>query len=199
MYYYCPTCGIKDEERTECKCLAEAIYYPNDEARPAEYDDLTCIDCGAYVMDYCCDECLTRGNPDDQILDVNEKNEMICHKCNATKKVAEALFDLHESLMLDLTTKFGFNDDADTHEYVEELIECRLRGIRVEKILTKPFRNEVEHKQLDKIINAWLDENYDIKHKSNSIRKHLQAETVEACQDIELKKKYWNYLKNSAI
>lgn len=52
-----------------------------------------------------------------------------------------------------------------------------------------------KHKELDKLINNWLDENYDEKHKKFSIRKHLDgAEEVGECLDYDLKCEYYKYL-----
>lgn len=48
--------------------------------------------------------------------------------------------------------------------------------------------------KLDKIIDAWLNGNYDFNHKKNSLRKHLGVNEVSQCDDLELKKKYWVYL-----
>ena len=52
-----------------------------------------------------------------------------------------------------------------------------------------------KHERLDKIINAWLDENYEQKHKINSIRKHLNVDNISDCQSLEQKQRYLRYLK----
>jgi hypothetical protein len=61
----------------------------------------------------------------------------------------------------------------------------------------KPYLTPSANKantDLDKIIDAWLDDHYDINHKQNSLRKHLNVDRVQDCMDFELKKKYWAYL-----
>ena len=73
MYYYCSDCGIIDEDDVYCKLIYEAVYYPNDMAQPAEYDEPRCPSCGNYVGEYVCDNCLTKGNKDDEILIIDEK------------------------------------------------------------------------------------------------------------------------------
>ena len=54
---------------------------------------------------------------------------------------------------------------------------------------------ERKHERLDKIINAWLDENYEQKHKINSIRKHLNVDNISDCQNLEQKQRYLRYLR----
>lgn len=54
-----------------------------------------------------------------------------------------------------------------------------------------------KHERLDKIINAWLDENYELNHRLNSIKKHLKVDNVSDCQDAEQKQRYLKYLKES--
>ena len=52
---------------------------------------------------------------------------------------------------------------------------------------------------LDKLIDAWLDEHYDLRHKQNSVRFHLGVDRVSDCDDPELKKRYWAYLTRGEI
>ena len=54
---------------------------------------------------------------------------------------------------------------------------------------------ERKHEKLDKIISAWLDENYEQKHKINSIRKHLNVDNISDCQNLEQKQRYLRYLR----
>ena len=66
----------------------------------------------------------------------------------------------------------------------------------------RPYINPADdkrHKYLDKIINAWLDENYELKHKQNSVRKHLNVDNVEDCTDLPSKENYYRYLMNNVI
>jgi hypothetical protein len=66
----------------------------------------------------------------------------------------------------------------------------------------KPYEKPIvsrAHVELDKIINAWLDENYDLNHKKNSVKKHLKVDEVSECDDLELKKRYWAYLSRGEI
>ena len=128
MYYYCSDCGIIDEDDVYCKLIYEAVYYPNDMARPAEYDEPRCPSCGNYVGEYVCDNCLTKGNKDDEILIIDEKQIITCHKCFIKKQAEEWLFDFHEHIVLNLISKFGFLDEKETHEYAEELINKILKG-----------------------------------------------------------------------
>lgn len=122
MYYYCSDCGIIDEDDVYCKLIHEAVYYPNDRAQPAEYDEPVCPSCGNYVGEYVCDDCLTKGDKDDEILIIDEKQIITCHKCFIKKQAEEWLFDFHEHIVLNLISKFGFIDEKETHEYAWELI-----------------------------------------------------------------------------
>jgi hypothetical protein len=66
----------------------------------------------------------------------------------------------------------------------------------------KPYMppvEEMEHRKLDKIIGAWLADNYDFKHAQNSIRKHLGTDKIEDCTDIYLKRKYYSYLVENVV
>lgn len=121
--YYCDRCGVLKDEDVETKCILEEVRYPNDDAHPAEYDDPTCKGCGSYVMDYRCDDCMIAGNEDDEMLLVDEKNNMTCHKCHARKLISEAKFELHETIALSLVHKFGYIESDDTNEYAAELME----------------------------------------------------------------------------
>lgn len=128
MYYYCSDCGIIDEDDVYCKLIYEAVYYPNDMARPAEYDEPRCPSCGNYVGEYVCDNCLTKGNKDDEILIIDEKQIITCHKCFIKKQAEKWLFDFHEHIVLNLISRFCFLDEKETHEYAEELINKILKG-----------------------------------------------------------------------
>jgi hypothetical protein len=123
MKYYCEQCGVIDEDDIEIKCLLEAVFYPDDDAHPAEYDEPTCKFCGNYVLEYRCDDCFVAGNKDDKILLVDEKNNMICHKCHTRNLISEAKFELHEIVASDLIHKFGYPEDDNTNKYAAELIE----------------------------------------------------------------------------
>jgi len=123
MYYYCSDCGIIDEDDVYCKLIYEAVYYPNDMARPAEYDEPRCPSCGNYVGEYVCDNCLTKGNKDDEILIIDEKQIITCHKCFIKKQAEKWLFDFHEHIVLNLISRFCFLDEKETHEYAWELIK----------------------------------------------------------------------------
>ena len=122
MYYYCEQCGIIDEDDVQHKLISEAIYYPNDYAQPAEYDEPTCPSCNSYVYEYRCDDCLTKGDKDDEILIIDEKQIITCHKCFIKKQAEEWLFDFHMNTVFNLISKFGFLDEKETHEYAWELI-----------------------------------------------------------------------------
>lgn len=126
LYYYCDRCGVVDEDDVEQKLIYEAIYYPNDNARPAEYDDLTCKGCGSYVMDYRCHDCMVAGNEDDEKLLVDEKHNMLCNKCFIKNKTGEALIDLQESVINNLISDFGF-DEKDAVIYARKQIEETLQ------------------------------------------------------------------------
>jgi NMD protein affecting ribosome stability and mRNA decay len=123
MYYYCSDCGIIDEDDVYFKLIHEAVYYPNDRAQPAEYDEPVCPSCGNYVGEYVCDDCLTKGDKDDEILIIDEKQIITCHKCFIKKQAEEWLFDFHMNTVLNLISKFGFLDEKETHEYAWELIK----------------------------------------------------------------------------
>lgn len=131
MYYYCDQCGVVDEDNVEQKLISKAIYYPNDLAHPAEYDDPTCSSCGNYVCEYVCDNCLVKGNEDDEILLVN-KTKMFtmitCHKCLTKKRVEKVLSDFVEETINNLIHNFSFADEQETYEYAEELINEILKG-----------------------------------------------------------------------
>ena len=126
MYYYCDRCGVIDEDDVECKLISEAIYYPNDLAQPAEYDDPTCPSCGNYVCEYVCDECIVEGNEDEKLL-VDERHNMLCSKCFIKNKTGEALIDLQESVINNLISDFGF-DEKNAVIYAREQIEETLKG-----------------------------------------------------------------------
>ena len=128
MYYYCERCGLIDESEVKYKLISEAIYYPNDMAQPAEYDEPSCPSCGNYVCEYVCDDCLTKGDNDGEILLMDEKLTMTCHKCFTKKQAEKWLFDFHEHIVLNLISKFGFLDEKETHEYAEKLINEILKG-----------------------------------------------------------------------
>lgn len=123
MYYYCSDCGIIDEDDVYCKLIHEAVYYPNDMAQPSEYDEPRCPSCGNYVSEYVCDNCLTKGDCDEDVLFVDERFAMTCHKCFTKKQIEEWLHYLHMHTVLNLTSKFGFIDEKETHEYAWELIK----------------------------------------------------------------------------
>lgn len=133
MYYYCNNCGIIGEDDVYYKLIHEAVYYPNDMAQPSEYDEPRCPSCGNYVSEYVCDNCLTKGDCDEEILFVEERYAwkliketlfaMTCHRCFTKKQIEEWLSNLHMNTVLNLTSKFGFIDEKETHEYAWELIK----------------------------------------------------------------------------
>jgi hypothetical protein len=123
MYYYCNNCGIIDEDDVYRKLIHEAVYYPNDMAHPAEYDEPACPSCGNYVSEYVCDDCLTKGDCDEETLYVDERLAITCHKCFTKKQAEKWLSNFHVNTVLNLTSKFGFIDEKETHEYAWELIK----------------------------------------------------------------------------
>lgn len=126
MYYYCDRCGILNDDDVETKCIVEEVRYPNDNAHPAEYDDLTCKGCGNYVMDYRCHDCMVEGNEDDEKLLIDERYNMLCNKCFIKNKTGEAIIDLYESVINNLISDFGF-DEKNAVIYAREQIEKALQ------------------------------------------------------------------------
>jgi hypothetical protein len=92
-------------------------------AHPAEYDEPACPSCGNYVSEYVCDDCLTKGDCDEETLYVDERLAITCHKCFTKKQAEKWLSNFHVNTVLNLTSKFGFIDEKETHEYAWELIK----------------------------------------------------------------------------
>ena len=62
------------------------------------------------------------GNPDDELLDADEKNNLTCHRCFARKEIETSLAHIQNTLSYFLVNNFNNDDNADTREYAGELI-----------------------------------------------------------------------------
>lgn len=193
--YYCHECDKTIAQNDAIfKLVVPAITSPNDSSRPAEYDGPLCPHCHGTLEDYQCSVCKIDGNDEDEILDISVPGSMLCHKCFSRNIFEEAMLEIHDAVFLALTEKFSFTDDGNTHQYVNEIIDDLFseRASLREKLSSK-------NESLDKKINAWLDENYDAKHRLNSVRKHLCVDNVIDCKDIFAKERYWYYLNKKSL
>ena len=73
--FYCPHCKEpieEDDARYDLYCAA--VYYPNDNAHPAEYIGPLCPVCGEEMSEYTCDICEKPGMSVDEVL-----MELLCY------------------------------------------------------------------------------------------------------------------------
>ena len=141
--YYCPHCKEpieEDDARYDLYCAA--VYYPNDNAHPAEYIGLLCPVCGEEMGEYTCDICGKHGMPVDEVL-AEDGKYLICHECKAKmiflsgKPIEEIKKEIYDVLV----EKFEFKPDKFTEGYIEDLLE-EFQNILVElkrlKLMGKP-------------------------------------------------------------
>ena len=131
--YYCPHCKEPVEE---------AVYYPNENAHPAEYIGPLCPVCGEEMGEYTCDICGKPGMPVDEVLAEDGEN-LICHECKAKmiflsgKPIEEIKKEIYDVLV----EKFEFKPDKFTEGYIEDLLE-EFQNILVElkrlKLMERP-------------------------------------------------------------
>lgn len=141
--YYCPHCKEpieEDDARYDLYCAA--VYYPNDNAHPAEYIGPLCPVCGEEMSEYTCDICGKPGMPVDEVL-AEDGKYLICHECKAKmiflsgKPIEEIKKEIYDVLV----EKFEFKPDKFTEGYIEDLLE-EFQNILVElkrlKLMEKP-------------------------------------------------------------
>ena len=141
--YYCPHCKEpveKDDARYDLYCAA--VYYPNDNAHPAEYIGPLCPVCGEEMEEYTCDICGKPGMAVEEVL-AEDGKYLICHECKAKmiflsgKPIEEIKKEIYDVLV----EKFEFKPDKFTEGYVDDLIE-EFQNILVElkrlKLMERP-------------------------------------------------------------
>ena len=141
--YYCPHCKEPiEEDDARYDLYSAAVYYPNDNAHPAEYIGPLCPVCGEEMGEYTCDICGTHGMPVDEVL-AEDGKYLICHECKAKmiflsgKPIEEIKKEIYDVLV----EKFEFKPDKFTEGYIEDLLE-EFQNILVElkrlKLMGKP-------------------------------------------------------------
>ena len=141
--YYCPHCKEpieEDDARYDLYCAA--VYYPNDNAHPAEYIGPLCPVCGEEMSEYTCDICGKPGMPVDEVL-AEDGKYLICHECKAKmiflsgKPIEEIKKEIYDVLV----EKFEFKPDKFTEGYIEDLLEefqNILEELKRLKLMEKP-------------------------------------------------------------
>ena len=101
----------------------DEVRYPNDCARPIEYDGPFCPYCNNDIDDYICGSCLIQGNPDDEIL-IYEDYKLICHECKIRNIIKNRNNDNIKNIIITLLVdNFNFLEDNETEKYVDYLID----------------------------------------------------------------------------